>query len=68
MGECGNHGLRAAEVRPIKTAEWPTRAARPAFSGLDSSKFARDFGFTMPSWQESAARVTARLGEALARG
>jgi dTDP-4-dehydrorhamnose reductase len=68
MGECGNHGLRAAEVRPIKTAEWPTRAARPAFSGLDSSKFARDFGFTMPSWQESAARVTARLREALARG
>ena len=45
----------ARGVAPIATADWPTPAARPAYSALDSSKFARDFGFVMPDWRAIAA-------------
>lgn len=48
-------------VAPIATTDWPTPAARPAFSALDSSKFARDFGHTMPDWRVSLAPIVARL-------
>jgi dTDP-4-dehydrorhamnose reductase len=48
-------------VAPIATADWPTPAARPAYSALDSSKFARDFGFVMPDWRQSLGPIVARL-------
>ncbi len=48
-------------VAPIATADWPTPAARPAYSALDSSKFARDFGHGMPDWRVSLATIVARL-------
>jgi dTDP-4-dehydrorhamnose reductase len=62
MGECRARGLASAEVRPIGTADWPTRAARPANSVLDSGKFASDFGFIMPDWRSSVSSVVARIG------
>jgi dTDP-4-dehydrorhamnose reductase len=49
---------------PIRTRDWPTRALRPAYSVLDSGRFARDFGFVMPHWQPSAALVVQRLATA----
>lgn len=55
--EAGN----AAKVAPITTADWPTAAARPAYSALDSSKFARDFGHVMPEWPASLRPIVARL-------
>jgi dTDP-4-dehydrorhamnose reductase len=61
MGECRKHSLASAEVTPIRTAEWAAAAARPANSAMDSSKFARDFGFIMPRWQKSVSAVVARL-------
>ena len=61
MGECRKHSLASAEVRPIMTSDWPTRAVRPTHSVFDSSKFARDFGFTMPAWQESVSFVVRRI-------
>jgi len=54
-------GLRAATVHPIATADWPTRARRPANSMLDSAKFERDFRFQMPAWHVSVAGVVTRL-------
>lgn len=48
-------------VNPIASIDWPTPAARPAYSALDSSKFARDFGFVMPDWRQSLAPIVARL-------
>jgi len=54
-------GLPAAEVAPIQTADWPTKAVRPQNSALDSSKFERDVGYKMPPWQKSVAEVVARL-------
>lgn len=59
--ECRAQGLPAAEVEAIRTADWPTMAARPANSQLDSSKFERDFGWQMPEWQEGLADVVSRI-------
>jgi dTDP-4-dehydrorhamnose reductase len=64
MAECRKRGLPAAEVRPIATRDWPTKAARPANSVISSAKFSRDFGFSMPPWEESLAAVVDRLAEA----
>jgi dTDP-4-dehydrorhamnose reductase len=61
LDECRAHGLPAAEVRPIRTDEWPTKAFRPRNSTLDCAKFAVDFGFTMPEWPRSLATVVERL-------
>jgi len=43
---------RKVPVRPITTAEYPTPAARPAFSGLSNEKLLRDYGVRLPSWEE----------------
>lgn len=65
MAECRELGLPAAEIRPIRTEEWPTRAERPRYSALDSGKFAAEIGFTMPDWRASVGSVVRQLaGEA----
>lgn len=61
MDECRRLGVPAAEVKPISTADWPTAAARPRNSALDSSKFARDFGFSLPQLPISIGAVVQRL-------
>jgi dTDP-4-dehydrorhamnose reductase len=61
MAECRRHGMPAADVLAITTADWPTKAVRPRNSVLDSTKFAREFGFVMPPWQRSLAEVMNRL-------
>lgn len=40
-----------AEVRAIRTEEYPTPARRPAASVLDPSAAVRDFGLMLPSWE-----------------
>lgn len=60
--ECLRLGLPAAKAVPITTAQWPTRARRPANSRLDCAKFARDFGFVMPDWRGAVADTVDRLG------
>jgi dTDP-4-dehydrorhamnose reductase len=54
-------GLPAAEVSPIRTEDWPTRAARPRNSRLDCSKLESDFGYRAPAWQESVGDTVRRL-------
>lgn len=66
MAECRQLGFPAVEVEPIRTENWPTRAARPAFSALDSGKFAAEVGFTMPPWQQSVRETVRRLAEVTA--
>jgi dTDP-4-dehydrorhamnose reductase len=61
MAECRKRGLPVAEIRPIAMVDWPTKAARPANSVMSSAKFARDFGYTMPQWENSLAAVVDRL-------
>jgi dTDP-4-dehydrorhamnose reductase len=50
-----------ADVTDIATADWPTRATRPANSRLNSAKFAETFGHVMPAWQQSTAAVVERV-------
>jgi dTDP-4-dehydrorhamnose reductase len=68
MAECQGRGLPAAEVQPIATADWPTKAVRPANSVLSSAKFERAFGFAMPRWEVSLPEVIDRLLSALRHG
>ncbi|WFP62237.1 dTDP-4-dehydrorhamnose reductase [Mesorhizobium sp. WSM4904] len=51
-----------ASVRDIATADYPTKARRPANSRLSSARFAGVFGWTAPEWRESAEAVVRRLG------
>lgn len=50
-----------AEVKEITTAEYPTKARRPANSRLLTEKLAKEFGWTAPDWRESLERVAARV-------
>ena len=63
MDECRKRGLPAAEVQPIASSDWPTLAQRPANSALNSCKFERDFGYSLPRWEDSLARVIERLSQ-----
>jgi dTDP-4-dehydrorhamnose reductase len=61
MADCRRLGMPAAAVRPVVTADWPTRAARPAYAVLDCSKAERDLGLRLPEWRASVARTVERL-------
>jgi hypothetical protein len=43
---------RPPRVVPIATREYPTPAARPAYSVLDCSKLQQDFGIALPTWRQ----------------
>ncbi len=51
--EAARHAVPPPEIVPIGTAEWPTRARRPADSRLDCSRLAATFGLRLPPWRES---------------
>lgn len=55
-----NHGP-VCNVTGIAAREYPTRAARPANSALDTNKFAEVFGHGAPDWQDSLAHTVTRL-------
>ncbi|MGE0226174.1 MAG: dTDP-4-dehydrorhamnose reductase [Acetobacteraceae bacterium] len=55
------HGLRAPQVDPICTEDWPTPAKRPANSRLDCARLHTVFGLRLPPWQESVRRTVDRI-------
>ena len=57
-------GLKVPRVRPITSAEYPLRAARPANSSLDCSLIARRLGIAQPDWRDALGTAI----EALAGG
>jgi dTDP-4-dehydrorhamnose reductase len=52
---------RHPKVVPISTRDYPTRAARPANSQLDSSKFLLTFGFRAADWRQRVHDTVAAL-------
>ena len=52
----------AVKTLPIRTAEYPTKATRPAFSVMDKSKVKQELGVTIPHWRASLAVCLGRLG------
>jgi dTDP-4-dehydrorhamnose reductase len=64
MTHCARLGLPAAKVQSIRTADWPTRAARPSYAVLDCTKAELDLGVRLPDWRQSVARTVERLAEA----
>jgi dTDP-4-dehydrorhamnose reductase len=46
---------------PIRTSEYPTKAARPAYSVMDKTKIKHTFGVTIPYWRDSLAICMQRL-------
>jgi len=65
MDECRKRGLPAAEVEPIRSADWPAKADRPRNSALNSFSFGRDFGYSLPPWRDSLAAVIERVARRL---
>jgi dTDP-4-dehydrorhamnose reductase len=63
MTYCRRRGLPAADVRPIKTADWPSRAARPPYGALDCTRAERDLGVRLPEWRRSLAETIERLAQ-----
>lgn len=57
------HELTCKRIIPIATSEYPTPAARPAYSLLENSKLYRDFGVALPDWRLLLNLVLQDVGE-----
>jgi dTDP-4-dehydrorhamnose reductase len=56
--------FEAPRITPIATADYPTKATRPAYSVLDTAKLRETFGIGLPDWQTVLDRVIAELRSA----
>ena len=52
---------RLPRVEAIGTADYPTKAKRPAFSVLDTTKLRAAFGIELPDWQTALDEVIGEL-------
>lgn len=48
-------------IHPIPTAGYPTPAARPAYSVLDTQKIQKEFGIGIPFWKDSLQQCLSLL-------
>lgn len=54
---------RSPRVVAITTADYPTKAARPAWSVLDTTHLRAAFGLHLPAWQDGLEAVIGELNE-----
>jgi dTDP-4-dehydrorhamnose reductase len=54
---------REVAVKGVSTSEYPTKAARPAFSLMSTKKISRAYGIKPPEWQESLRRFYEDIAE-----
>jgi dTDP-4-dehydrorhamnose reductase len=59
--EASERGLieRRPAVIPIATADYPTRAVRPAYSALDTTRLRDEYALELPDWRDALARTLA---------
>jgi dTDP-4-dehydrorhamnose reductase len=64
-GEALSAGVIASAPKliGIPSSEYPTKAKRPAYSRLDTTRFGNDFGLHLPDWREGLRQVIAELAE-----
>jgi dTDP-4-dehydrorhamnose reductase len=55
---------RSPDVVPIAASEYPTKAKRPRYSVLDTTKFRATFGLHLPSWEQGLDAVIGELATA----
>lgn len=48
-------------IVPCRSADYPTRAVRPAYSVLDKTRIKRTFGVEIPHWRESMRYCLGRI-------
>lgn len=63
FARAAERGQARAAVTPITTAQYPTRAARPANSRLETVRIAADFGIHPRHWHEAVGEVVDQLLE-----
>lgn len=56
--------LRKPSVLPIRTADYPTPAHRPAYSVLDTARLQKDFGIVPPDWLDGLQATLRKLADA----
>lgn len=61
VAAAATHRGETVPVIPIRTADYPTPARRPANSVLDCAKIARDFGIGQPDWRPALVQCVADL-------
>lgn len=49
--------LGSADIQPIRTADYPLPAPRPANSRLSTEKFRSTFGLPLPHWEDGVRQV-----------
>ncbi len=54
-------GITSCNVKPLHTAEYPTPAARPAYSVLDKTKIKQTYNIAIPHWQNSLEACLQRM-------
>jgi dTDP-4-dehydrorhamnose reductase len=59
--EAEKFGARPPTVEAITTADYPTKAKRPADTRLDCTKLATIFNVRLPNWRPSLARTIADI-------
>ncbi|MDR2333436.1 MAG: dTDP-4-dehydrorhamnose reductase [Burkholderiaceae bacterium] len=53
--------IKASDIAPVPTSAFPTPAARPHNSRLDTSKLQSTFGLTLPHWQHGVRRMLTEI-------
>ena len=49
------------DIRPCRSADYPTKATRPSYGVLDKAKVRRTFGITIPHWYDSLVQCMDRI-------
>ncbi|MFO0400993.1 MAG: sugar nucleotide-binding protein, partial [Alphaproteobacteria bacterium] len=62
--EAARHGAPRPKVHAIATADYPTKAKRPADGRLNNDKLLSTFGVALPPWEAGLARVMLALRQA----
>lgn len=54
---------RPCLIEPLRTAQYPTKARRPAYSVLSTERITKTFGLSIPPWEESLATFIGELAK-----